>query len=83
MHVSRQKYAHELLEQANMKNAKSIAKLMASVPILSSLTRTKLADGTLYRQVVEGLQYLCLTRPDISFAVNTFNQYMHSPHNEH
>jgi histone deacetylase 1/2 len=37
------------------------------------------ADATNYRSVVGALQYLTLTRPDISFAVNKVCQYLHAP----
>lgn len=40
-------------------------------------------DGIVYRKIVGGLQYLCLTRPDIAFAVNKISQYIHSPHDVH
>jgi hypothetical protein len=36
-------------------------------------------DATKYRSVVGALQYLTLTRSDISFAVNKVCQYLHSP----
>ncbi|KAJ9547961.1 hypothetical protein OSB04_020504 [Centaurea solstitialis] len=36
-----------------------------------------------YRAVVGKLQYLSLTRPDISFAVNKMAQFMHMPTDEH
>lgn len=42
-----------------------------------------LADPTVYRQVVGTLQYLTLTRPDISFAVNKVCQFMQHPTEEH
>ncbi|KAA3467545.1 Retrovirus-related Pol polyprotein from transposon TNT 1-94 [Gossypium australe] len=83
MHVSQQKYVHELLEWENMSNAKLVATPMICIPTLSSLTGIKLSDGTLYRQIIDGLQYLYLTRSDISFAVNKVSQYMYSPHDEH
>ncbi|XP_040942274.1 uncharacterized mitochondrial protein AtMg00810-like [Gossypium hirsutum] len=38
---------------------------------------------TLYRQVVGSLQYLCLTRLDLSFVINKVSQYMHQPHDVH
>ncbi|GFY95562.1 hypothetical protein Acr_10g0009470 [Actinidia rufa] len=37
------------------------------------------ADSTKYRSVIGALQYLNLTRPDISFAVNKPSQFMHNP----
>lgn len=36
-------------------------------------------DVTLYRIVVGSLQYLTLTRPEISYSVNLACQHMHSP----
>ncbi|KAK5783319.1 hypothetical protein PVK06_037827 [Gossypium arboreum] len=41
------------------------------------------ADGHLYRSVVGMLQYLCITRPDLSFCVKKFNQYMNSSSETH
>ena len=37
------------------------------------------ANPTKYRQVIGSMQYLSLTRPDISFAVNKLSQFMHCP----
>jgi hypothetical protein len=36
-------------------------------------------DATRYRSIVDALQYLTLSRPDISFSVNKVCQYLHSP----
>lgn len=41
------------------------------------------ADAFLYRSVVGGLQYLTLTRLDISFAVNKVCQYLSKPTTVH
>ena len=40
-------------------------------------------DATAYRSMVSGLQYLTLTRPDLSFAVNRVCQYLHAPRTSH
>jgi hypothetical protein len=40
-------------------------------------------DATTYHSVVGGLQYLTLTRPDLSFAVNRVCQFLHSPTEGH
>ncbi|CAM8920824.1 unnamed protein product [Rhodiola kirilowii] len=40
-------------------------------------------DAFKYRSMVGGLQYLTLTRPDISFAVNKVCQYLSKPTNIH
>ena len=38
-----------------------------------------LVDETNYRSIVGALQYLTLTRPDLSYAVNLVCQFMHKP----
>ena len=40
-------------------------------------------SATEYRSIVGGLQYLLITRPDISFAVNRVCQYLHAPRDSH
>ena len=38
---------------------------------------------TLYRSLVGALQYLTITRPDITHVVNSVNQFLHSPTEDH
>ncbi|XP_019179610.1 PREDICTED: uncharacterized protein LOC109174833 [Ipomoea nil] len=40
-------------------------------------------NPTQYRRIVGALQYLTITRPDLSYAVNRLCQFMHSPTDEH
>jgi hypothetical protein len=42
-----------------------------------------LVDAMQYRNVVGALQYLTLTRPDLSFPGNKVCQFLHSPTMEH
>ncbi|XP_031103238.1 uncharacterized protein LOC116006874 [Ipomoea triloba] len=40
-------------------------------------------DPTQYRSIAGALQYLTVTRPDLSFAVNLLCQHMHAPTTAH
>ncbi|XP_042974809.1 uncharacterized mitochondrial protein AtMg00810-like [Carya illinoinensis] len=47
-------------------------------------TKWKLfSDPTLFRSLAGALQYLTITRPDLSFNVNSICQYMHAPTEDH
>ena len=57
--------------------------LPTSSAVISLPSGTPLSDPTPYRAAVGSLQYLSLTHPDISFAVNRMAQFMHQPTSEH
>ncbi|GJT04509.1 retrovirus-related pol polyprotein from transposon RE1 [Tanacetum coccineum] len=44
---------------------------------------TPFADPTLYRSLVGALQYLTITRPGLSYAVNQVSQFLHAPIKDH
>jgi histone deacetylase 1/2 len=58
---------------------------MASSDKLSATDGTPLSsdESTHYRSIVGGLQYLTMTRPGISFAVNKVYQFLHAPRCTH
>lgn len=41
------------------------------------------SDMTLFRSLVGALQYLTITRPDLSFAVNQVSQFFQAPTTDH
>ena len=83
--LSQEKYATDILKRSGMHNAKPV-----DTP-LSTSEKLRLTDGsplgpddsTKYRSLVGALQYLTLTRPDISFAVNKVCQFLHAPTTVH
>jgi hypothetical protein len=83
--LTQRKYIHDLLSRTNMLSASSVATPMVPTEKIASLDGDLLSpdNATRYWSVVGGLQYLSLTRPDISFSVNRVCQYMSSPTTAH
>lgn len=59
--------------------AKLVTSPMAASAKLSIFDGPPFDDPTFYRSTVGSLQYLFLTRPDVSYAVNKVCQFMHTP----
>ena len=76
--LSQSKYAHDILLRASMLEASSISTPLA---LKENSTRgdNEPVDATAYRSIVGALQYLTVTRIDITHAVNRVCQFMHSP----
>jgi histone deacetylase 1/2 len=70
--LSQGRYATNILKHSGMDKCKIIDTPLCSIEKLSAIEGNSLRadDVTKYRSVVGALQYLTLTRPDISFAVN-------------
>jgi Reverse transcriptase (RNA-dependent DNA polymerase). len=83
--LTQEKYASDLLKRAGMLGCKPVATPMSTSEKLSAHNGTELGehDATRYRSIVGALQYLTLTRPDISFAVNKVCQFLHAPTLQH
>ncbi|RVW15617.1 Retrovirus-related Pol polyprotein from transposon RE2 [Vitis vinifera] len=80
--LSQTKYALELLQCASMIDAKPISTPCVIGQHLS--TEGKLfSDPTMFRSLAGALQYLTITRPDLSFSVNSICQFMHAPTEDH
>ncbi|XP_073357797.1 uncharacterized protein [Aegilops tauschii subsp. strangulata] len=85
LHLSQEKYATDLVRRVGLQGCKSSPTPLSSIEKLS-LTEGKLLgqdDSTRYRSLVGALQYLTLTRPDLSFAVNKVCQFLHAPTTTH
>lgn len=71
----------DILDQFAMTGAKSVSTPMCAYD--SFYTNVSAFDPTAYRRAIGRLQYLAITRPDISFAVNRLAQFMASPTESH
>jgi histone deacetylase 1/2 len=85
LHLSQRKYIVDLLARTNMTQSKPVCTSMAAADKLSRYVGTLLSveDTTKYRSAVGALQYLTLTRPDISFSVNKVCQFLQTPTDVH
>jgi hypothetical protein len=77
--LSQGKYAEELLDKANMSSCSPSSTPIDTSAKLSSASGEPVADASAYRSVVGGLQYLTMTRPDITYAVQQACLHMHAP----
>lgn len=68
--LSQYKYLDELLRWFDMTTAKPVWKLIYSKQYLSTHDSEFLSKCTLYQQMIGALQYVTMTRPDISFDAN-------------
>lgn len=60
----------DLLAKAGLIDSSSTPTTMVGTPKLTTTGGELLTDVQLYRSIISTLQYVCITRPDISFSVN-------------
>jgi hypothetical protein len=78
LHLSQTHYALTILERANMVDCKPMSTPLEAKNNITP-NDTPLDDPSHFRGLVGALQYLTLTRPDLSYCVNYVSQFMHSP----
>jgi len=83
LHLSQQKYITELLHRTKMDAAKPLPTPMQTNLHLQRDASSAMHDPSLFRSVVSALQYVLITRPELSYVVNKVWQYMHSPQDHH
>ena len=82
LHLSQSHHALTILERANMIDCKPMSTPLEAKTKTSSAD-TPLDDPSHFRGLVGSLQYLTLTRPDLSYNVNFVSQFMHAPNTTH
>jgi histone deacetylase 1/2 len=83
--LNQSKYAHDIMSRVGMLNCTGVLTPLSSSEKITAQQGDPLGpdDSTKYRNLVGALQYITLTRPDISFAVNKVCQYLHAPSTVH
>ncbi|RVX22605.1 Retrovirus-related Pol polyprotein from transposon TNT 1-94 [Vitis vinifera] len=81
--LSQRKYALDILEETGMLDCKPIDTPMDPNVKLVPGQGEPLGDPGRYRRLVGKLNYLTITRPDISFPVSVVSQFLQSPCDSH
>ncbi|XP_026419899.1 uncharacterized protein LOC113315869 [Papaver somniferum] len=82
-YVSQVKHANEIIHRAGLTENNTVDTPL-EVNVKYNPTDGKiLSNPTLYRQLVGSLNYLTITRPDISHAVHVVSQFMSAPRSTH
>lgn len=81
--ITQSKNIAEILVEINMTQTKPLASSVDCSPPKSKSEAeahklNSLCDILMYRHVVERCQYLCITRPDLAFAIGKVSQNMHA-----
>ncbi|XP_071704256.1 uncharacterized mitochondrial protein AtMg00810-like [Rutidosis leptorrhynchoides] len=80
--LSQSKYAHDILARAQLLDIKPSATSLSTSAYFTSQGKPY-SDPTQYHSLVGALQYLTITRLDLSYAVNHVSQFLHAPTQEH
>ncbi|KAL9811798.1 putative RNA-directed DNA polymerase [Arabidopsis thaliana] len=81
--LSQEKYAKDIIARGEMQNCKPSLTPVDLASKLEESVGPKIQNPTLYRSLAGALQYLTITRPDISYAVQQVCLFMHDPRESH
>lgn len=81
--LTQARYAMDLLIKYNMAMFKPCQSPTISGSKLKNYEGSSLDDPTSLRMLVGSLQYLTLTRPDLTYQVNQISQFMQNPRPVH
>ncbi|XP_062075975.1 uncharacterized mitochondrial protein AtMg00810-like [Humulus lupulus] len=79
LHLTQTKYATKLLHKANLQNSRPVPTPMILANKLSLGDSSLYEKPEIHRSIIGALQYLTLTRPDISYSVNKLSQFIKAP----
>ncbi|XP_052197415.1 uncharacterized mitochondrial protein AtMg00810-like [Diospyros lotus] len=81
--ICQQKYTLDILEEAGLLRAKPAKVPMEPDLVLTETGSEALKDPTRYRWLIGKLIYLTISRPEITYSVNTLSQFMQEPKLHH
>lgn len=81
--VTQCKYAFEVLDNYDYLGCKPVQLPMDSKLKLTIVDLDVLKDHSQYWRLISRLLYLTITRPNLSYSVNSLDQFMHRPFKSH
>lgn len=79
LHLSQTKYVGDILKKAHMLESKGCNTPIGVADKLQKNKGNVFENPSLYRSIVGSLQYVTLTRPNITFTVNKLSQFLAAP----
>jgi hypothetical protein len=83
LHLSQRQYILDILSRAGMRDCQPSSTPIDTKPKLAASCGQPFSDPFLYRSLAGALQYITLTRPEISYAVQQICLHMHDPRDSH
>jgi len=81
--LHQRKYAHKVLKRFHTENYNAAITLIETNLKLQKGEMEKSMDGTLYKQIVGSLRFLCNSRLNISYVVGLISRFMSNPKVSH
>jgi len=81
--IYQRRYACEILARFDMMNSNPVRNPMVSGTVLSKDDEGILVNATKFKQAIESLMYLTVTRSDLMFCVSLISRYMANPKESH
>ena len=81
--LNQHKYTQDLIALVGLQDTSSMDTNMEVNTKYHQEVGDLLSDPTMYHQLVGSLNYLTITRPDISFAIQQVSQFMQAPRHIH
>lgn len=79
LYFSKTKYIGQLLKKAQMINNKACQTPMSSIEKMVKDRGPVFQNSSLYKSLIDSLQYITLTRCEIAFTVNKLSQFFTAP----
>jgi hypothetical protein len=77
--LSQHGHIRNLLQTFDMAGAKPTHTPLCTSTPLKLMDGSAPVDSKTFRSIIGALQYITLTRPDLSFSINKLSQFMHQP----